>query len=70
MDKDLQLALAQGRAVDVPPLAHALGLSKIAVYKSVERGEIPPTRAGRRIISTAPVTRQLLGLEAEGRESR
>ena len=70
VDKDLQLALTQGRAVDVSPLAHALGLSKVAVYKAVERGEIPATRVGRRIIITAPVARRLLGLEVEGRESR
>ncbi len=64
MDKALQRALNEGCGVKPMALAKALGLSRTGIYKAVERGEIPATRVGRRIIITAPVARRLLGLEA------
>ncbi len=65
MDQDLVSALSEGRAVDVPPLARALGISPVSFYAAVKRKEIPSTRIGRRIVIPAAVARRLLGLETE-----
>ncbi len=63
MLKDIQVALAQGRAVDVTPLARVLGISPVSLYAAVKRQEVPATRVGRRVLITAPVARRLLGIE-------
>jgi predicted DNA-binding transcriptional regulator AlpA len=63
LSKDLTDALAEGRAVNVPPLARALGLSRVGLYAAVKRGEVPSIRIGRRVVIPAAVARRLLGLE-------
>jgi excisionase family DNA binding protein len=70
MDEALRRTLDQGIGVKPTALARALGLSRAGIYKAVERGEIPATRVGRRVIITAPVARRLLGMEPEGAGGR
>ena len=64
MSNDLEVALAEGRAVKVPLLARALGVSRVGLYEAVKRGEVQSTRIGRRVVIPAAVARRLLGLEA------
>jgi hypothetical protein len=65
MNEELKAALAEGRAVNVASLAHALGMSKVGLYAAVKRGEVQSTRIGRRVVIPAHVARRLLGLEME-----
>lgn len=62
MSKELEIALAEGRAVNIPPLARALGLSRVGLYAAAKRGDFQTTRIGRRVLVPAPVAKQLLGL--------
>jgi excisionase family DNA binding protein len=45
----------------IPQLARMLGLSRIAVYRRVKKGQIPAVRAGRTYIITDETVRAILG---------
>ncbi len=66
MSQELQVALTEGRAVGVRPLARELGLSAGGLYRAVARGEVQAVRIGRRVVIPAAVARRLLGLEEGG----
>ena len=63
--KELHAAIAEGRAVDIPPLATALGVSLVSLYAAVRRGEVPATKIGKRRVIPASTAKKLLGIDQE-----
>lgn len=49
--------------ITVPKLAKLLGISRIAVYKRVKKGQIPATRIGKTYVITDQTVMQILGKE-------
>ncbi|MCE5251855.1 helix-turn-helix domain-containing protein [bacterium] len=49
--------------ITVPELARLLGVSRIAIYNRVKKGQIPATKAGRNYIITDRTVRDILGRE-------
>jgi excisionase family DNA binding protein len=47
--------------ITVPELAKALGVSRIAVYKRVKKGQIPAARIGRTYVITDKTVADVLG---------
>ena len=62
MSKDNR-PIGPGR-VTIPQLAHLLGISRIAVYKRVKRGEIPAVRLGSMYVISDRTIASILGREA------
>jgi len=53
--------LPPNKYITIPKLAEILGISRIAVYKRVRRGEIPAIMVGRTYIITDRTVNQILG---------
>jgi len=49
--------------VTIPKLADLLGLSRIAVYKRVKKGQIPATKIGKTYLITDQTVTEILGKE-------
>ena len=49
--------------ITIPELARMLGISRIAVYNRVKKGQIPAVKAGRTYIITDRTVRDILGSE-------
>ncbi len=49
------------RYVTIPELARLLGVSRIAVYRRVKKGQIPATRIGRNYVITDQTVAHILG---------
>jgi excisionase family DNA binding protein len=49
--------------VTIPELAKLLGLSRIAIYNRVKKGQIPATRIGRTYVITDRTIASILGKE-------
>ncbi|MBN1255981.1 MAG: helix-turn-helix domain-containing protein [Deltaproteobacteria bacterium] len=47
----------------IPELAKLLGVSRIAVYKRVKKGQIPATKIGRTYVITDRTIAEILGKE-------
>jgi excisionase family DNA binding protein len=58
------------RYLTIPELAKLLGVSGIAVYNRVKKGQIPATRIGRTYVITDQTIAHILGKEVtkEGKE--
>ena len=54
----------------IPELARLLGLSRIAVYRRVKKGQIPARRIGRTYVITDRTIRDILGkkISAKGKK--
>ena len=59
--------MANEKFITIPQLAKLLGVSRIAVYKRVKKGEIPATRIGRTYVITDQTIASILGKEVTGR---
>jgi len=44
--------MANEKYITIPELARLLGLSRIAIYNRVKKGQIPATRIGRTYVIT------------------
>lgn len=55
--------MAIEKHITVPELAKLLGISRIAVYKRVKKGQIPATKVGRTYVITDRTVMQVLGKE-------
>lgn len=53
----------QEGSVTIPQLAETLGISRIAVWNKVKKGEIPATRVGRQYVISAREARIAAGEE-------
>ena len=49
--------------ITIPKLAELLGISRIAVFKRVKKGQIPATKIGKTYIITDQTVMQVLGKE-------
>ena len=49
--------------ITIPELAKLLGVSRIAIYNRVKKGQIPATRIGRTYIIEDQTIRDILGKE-------
>jgi excisionase family DNA binding protein len=52
------------RYVTIPELAKLLGVSRIAIYKRVKKGEIHATKVGRTYLITDKTVGEILGRNA------
>ncbi|MFH0777082.1 MAG: helix-turn-helix domain-containing protein [Candidatus Eisenbacteria bacterium] len=61
--------MSRRRYVTIPELAKLLGLSRIAVYKRVRKGQIPAAKVGRTYVITDETVAYILGKKVtkEGR---
>jgi excisionase family DNA binding protein len=55
--------MAQEKYITIPELAKLLGVSRIAIYKRVKKGEIPATKIGRMYVITDQTIADILGKE-------
>ena len=55
--------MANERYLTIPELAKLLGVSRIAIYNRVRKGQIPATKIGRTYIITDKTIANILGKE-------
>jgi len=55
--------MANERYLTIPELAKLLGISRIAIYNRVKKGQIPATKIGRTYIITDKTIANILGKE-------
>ena len=55
--------MAKERYLTIPELAKLLGVSRIAIYNRVKKGQIPATKIGRTYIITDKTIANILGKE-------
>ncbi len=60
-------AMTNKKYVTIPELAKLLGVSRIAVYNRVKKGQIPATKIGRTYVITDQTIANILGKEVSGR---
>lgn len=53
--------MAKEKYITIPELARLLGVSRIAIYNRVKKGEIPATRIGRTYVITDKTVANILG---------
>ena len=53
--------------ITIPELAKLLGVSRIAIYKRVKKGQIPATKIGRTYVITDQTIADILGKEVTSR---
>jgi excisionase family DNA binding protein len=59
--------MAHEKYITIPELAKLLGVSRIAIYKRVKKGEIPATKIGRTYVITDQTITDILGKEVTKR---
>jgi excisionase family DNA binding protein len=62
--------MAHEKYITIPELAKLLGVSRIAIYKRVKKGQIPATKIGRTYVITDQTIADILGKEvtSKGKE--
>ena len=53
--------MTQKKYITIPELAKLLGVSRIAIYNRVKKGQIPATRIGRNYVITDETVTNILG---------
>ena len=53
--------MAERKYITIPKLAELLGVSRIAIYRRVKKGQIPATRIGRIYVITNQTVAGILG---------
>ena len=53
--------MANEKYITIPELAKLLGVSRIAIYKRVKKGQIPATKIGRTYVITDRTIADILG---------
>ena len=56
--------------ITIPQLADLLGISRIAVYKKVKKGQIPATKIGRTYVITDETIAKILGKKLTARDKK
>lgn len=59
--------MAEENYVTVPQLAHLLGVSRIAIYRRVKKGEIPARKIGGIYVISDKTIASILGHEASSK---
>jgi excisionase family DNA binding protein len=62
--------LTDQKYITIPRLAQLLGVSRIAVYRRVKKGEIPARKVGRTYIITDETVNLILGKKLTQRRKR
>jgi excisionase family DNA binding protein len=62
--------MATNKYVTIPELAKLLGVSRIAIYKRVKKGQIPATKIGGTYIITDETVAAILGRKVTDREKK
>ena len=62
--------MVRKKGVTVPELARELGLSRVAVWKKIKKGEIAATKVGRQYIISAHDAQVAAGKELSPRQRR
>jgi len=60
-------AMSNEKYITIPELAKLLGVSRIAIYNRVKKGQIPATKIGRIYVITDQTIANILGKEVTGR---
>ena len=55
--------MSTDKYVTVPELARLLGVSRIAIYQRVKKGQIPATKIGKTYVITDKTVTEILGKE-------
>ena len=55
--------MAKVKYITIPELAKILGVSRIAIYNRVKKGQIPATKIGRIYVITDQTIADILGKE-------
>ena len=53
--------MTEDKYITVPRLAELLGVSRIAIYKRVRKGQIPATKIGKTYVITDQTVKKILG---------
>jgi len=59
--------MTREKYITIPELAKLLGVSRIAIYKRVKKGQIPATKVGRTYVITDQTIATILGKEVTKR---
>jgi len=59
--------MAIEKYITIPELAKFLGVSRIAIYNRVKKGQIPATKIGRTYVITDQTIADILGKQLTGR---
>jgi excisionase family DNA binding protein len=59
--------MANEKYITIPELAKLLGVSRIAIYNRVKKGQIPATKIGRTYVITDQTIADVLGKKVTGR---
>jgi excisionase family DNA binding protein len=62
--------MANPKYITIPELAKLLGVSRIAIYNRVKKGQIPATRIGRTYVITDQTIANILGKEVSRTEKQ
>jgi excisionase family DNA binding protein len=62
--------MATEKYVTIPELAKLLGVSRIAVYRRVKKGQIPATKIGGTYVITDETVAAILGRKVTDREKK
>ena len=62
--------MTEENSITVPQLAKLLGVSRIAIYNRVKKGEIPAIRIGRDYVITDQTVANILGKKVSSQEKR
>ena len=62
--------MATEKYVTIPELAKLLGVSRIAIYRRVKKGQIPATKIGGTYIITDETVADILGRKVTDREKK
>jgi excisionase family DNA binding protein len=57
----MESAMSIEKYITIPELAKLLGLSRIAVYQRVKKGQIPATKIGKTYVITDKTVAEVLG---------
>ncbi len=56
--------------ITIPELAKLLGVSRIAIYNRVKKGQIPAKKIGRTYVITDETVAEILGKEVTAKEKK
>jgi len=62
--------MIEGKYITIPELAKVLGISRIAVYKKVKRGEIKATKIGRVFVISKDYVSEIWGEKIQEEKER
>lgn len=62
--------MTREKYITIPQLAKLLGVSRIAIYNRVKKGQIPATKIGGTYVITDKTVAKILGTKATAKEKK